>query len=330
MRPTPCPACLVVLAAVLSVTACGGAARAPASPAARDLAAYEAAVQKNRTPANPADVMFMTMMIPHHAQATLFAAWARSHGASPSVQAFCERVVVGQRDEIRTMRTWLADHGAPVPPGTPESADTRTAEMSPMILHMPGMLPAERLEELDAARGRDFDRLFLTYMIPHHQGALTMVNDLFASYGGAQDDFVYKLASDIFADQTTEIARMQSMLAALEADGRHPLSRTHHPDPPVDPCPDPLYDQTHPPTPGARRTALAALLHRRGRSGRRVRHGARPPPCPAAPKPAPMQTPRRPRPTPGWGWPPDGSTPPRRRGTSAWSPTRPPPRASWA
>lgn len=216
MRRTTCPACLAALSATLAVAACGGGTTA-ARPG--DISAYEAAVRANRPPTNQADVMFMTMMIPHHAQATLFAAWAESQGASRAVQAFCERVVVGQRDEIRTMRNWLADHDQPVPPGTPESSDTRVATLDPMIMHMPGMLPAERLRELDAARGPEFDRLFLEYMIPHHQGALTMVNTLFASPGGAQDDYVYKIASDIYADQTIEIQRMQSMLDALEKNG---------------------------------------------------------------------------------------------------------------
>lgn len=213
MRSSACPVHLCALVASLSLAACGGGSARPG-----DIAAYRAAVQRNRAPANPADVQFMTMMIPHHAQAVLFAGWAESHGASRAVQAFCERVVVGQGDEIRAMRTWLADHGQPVPAGTPESADTRTHQ----IMMMPGILSAAQLEEIDAARGREYDRLFLKYMIPHHQGAIMMVDDLFASYGGAQDNFVYKLASDIFADQTTEIERMQLMLDAMNADGGAP------------------------------------------------------------------------------------------------------------
>jgi len=79
---------------------------------------------------------------------------------------------------------------------------------------MPGMLTEEQMKELDAARGPDFDRLFLRDMIQHHQGAVTMVNELFATPGAAQDQSVFKLASDVSADQTTEIARMQKMLAA--------------------------------------------------------------------------------------------------------------------
>ena len=80
---------------------------------------------------------------------------------------------------------------------------------------MDGMLTETQLSELDAARGTEFDRLFLTYMIPHHEGAVMMVDELFASFNGAQDDAVFKLASDISADQTTEIERMQLMLDAM-------------------------------------------------------------------------------------------------------------------
>lgn len=235
MKTSPSPtlgaAALTALVA-LGATACAsgpGQTSAPpsssatvATPDGRGMDAYEAAARRNQNPVNAADVRFMTGMIPHHAQAVLFGAWAESHGASRAVQALCERIVVGQRDEIRTMRTWLADHDQPLPLGTPESADTRRGTMDATMATMPGMLSAERLEELDRARGPAFDSLFLTYMIPHHQGALLMVDELFGTYGGAQDDFVYKLASDIYADQTIEIARMQKMLDALTADGRTP------------------------------------------------------------------------------------------------------------
>jgi uncharacterized protein (DUF305 family) len=83
------------------------------------------------------------------------------------------------------------------------------------MAHMPGMLTDEQMRELDAARGQDFDQLFLTYMIQHHSGAVTMVHELFATDGAAQGDEVFKIASDIQADQTSEIRRMQSMLDAL-------------------------------------------------------------------------------------------------------------------
>lgn len=79
---------------------------------------------------------------------------------------------------------------------------------------MPGMLTDAQLAQLDAARGAEYDKLFLTFMIQHHEGALTMVNDLFASPGAGQDETVFRFASDVFADQTTEISRMQTMLEA--------------------------------------------------------------------------------------------------------------------
>ncbi len=219
MKPSSSPTLLALALVTPALAACGGGPRPEAGPAAGTTAAYEAAARRNRPPVNEADVRFMTGMIPHHAQAVLFAGWAESHGASRAVTAFCERVVVGQRDEIRTMRTWLGDHDQPVPSGDPESADTRVGMHHHLMV---GMLTGDQLDELDAARGPEFDRLFLKYMIPHHQGALMMVDELFASYGGAQDDFVYKVASDIFADQTIEIERMQQMLDAITAGGDAP------------------------------------------------------------------------------------------------------------
>ena len=77
---------------------------------------------------------------------------------------------------------------------------------------MPGLLTADQMAQLDAARGPEFDRLFLTFMIQHHRGAITMVDQLFDTYGAAQNDLVFKIASDIGADQTSEIDRMQTML----------------------------------------------------------------------------------------------------------------------
>jgi uncharacterized protein (DUF305 family) len=80
---------------------------------------------------------------------------------------------------------------------------------------MPGMLTPEQLKELDAARGEEFDKLFLRDMISHHRGAVSMVKDLFGSYGAAQDELVFKFANDVNVDQTTEINRMEKMLAAI-------------------------------------------------------------------------------------------------------------------
>lgn len=157
----------------------------------------------------PADVAFMSGMIYHHTQALLMAGWAPSHGAGADVRTLCERIINAQKDEIRIMSTWLAERHEAVPHPEPEHM-----MMPGMSEHlMPGMLTAEQLAQLDRAHGEDFDQTFLRFMIQHHEGAITMVNDLFAK-GAGEENPVYKIASGVFADQTTEIERMQHMLAA--------------------------------------------------------------------------------------------------------------------
>jgi uncharacterized protein (DUF305 family) len=153
----------------------------------------------------------MTGMIPHHAQAVIMAGWAPTHGARPDVATLCERIVVGQRDEIALMRNWLRDRGLPVPDAT----STRMKMMMNGMEHdmlMPGMLTDEEMAALDHARGPEFDRLFLLGMIKHHQGAIDMVDKLFKSYGAAQDEVIFKFANDVYADQSIEIDRMKQML----------------------------------------------------------------------------------------------------------------------
>jgi uncharacterized protein (DUF305 family) len=162
--------------------------------------------------ANNADVEFMSGMIPHHAQAVLIAGWAPSHGARGDVRILCERIVVAQKDEIKLMQTWLSDRGLPVPAADATHHVMRMNGVEHRML-MPGMLTDAELAQLDKARGPEFDRLFLTFMIKHHEGALKMVDDLFESYGGAQDETVFRLSSDIHADQQAEIERMQLMLS---------------------------------------------------------------------------------------------------------------------
>ena len=171
-----------------------------------------------RQPYSQADVDFMSGMIPHHAQAVLIAGWAASHGARSDVRILCERQVVAQRDEIEFMRNWLRDRGEPVPAANATHHRMKMNGVEHDML-MPGMLTPEELARLDKARGSEWDRLFLQAMIRHHEGAIKMVDDLFASYGALQDDDVYKLASDIYADQSTEIERMQKMLEDVEKRG---------------------------------------------------------------------------------------------------------------
>ena len=163
-----------------------------------------------RAPYSEADIEFMAGMIPHHAQAVLIAGWAGSHGARPDVRVLCERIVVGQRDEIETMRTWLRDRGQVVPEANATHHRMKMNGVEHDML-MPGMLTPEELARLDTARGPEWDRLFLEAMIRHHQGALKMVDDLYGAHGALQDEDVFKFVSDLYADQTTEIERMQKM-----------------------------------------------------------------------------------------------------------------------
>lgn len=176
------------------------------TPAERGLGIYRAY--------SDADIDFMTGMIPHHAQAVVMAGWAPLRGARRDIAILCERILVGQADEIYSMQMWLADRGRPVP----DSKSTRMRMKMNGMEHdmlMPGMLTDEEMAELDKARGNEFDRLFLIGMIKHHQGAIDMVNDLFKGYGAAQDDTIYKFASDVFADQSIEIGVMQKMLESV-------------------------------------------------------------------------------------------------------------------
>jgi uncharacterized protein (DUF305 family) len=176
--------------------------------AATAVASAPVQAQDAKRDYTPADVAFMSGMIYHHAQALLIAGWAPSHGASPDVQTLCARIVRGQTDEIDLLSQWLADRHEPVPHPEPEHMRHGMSEHM-----MPGMLTDAQLAQLDRARGAEFDELFLRLMIQHHEGAITMVNELFGK-GAGEENPVYKIASGVFADQTTEIERMQRMLAA--------------------------------------------------------------------------------------------------------------------
>jgi uncharacterized protein (DUF305 family) len=203
--------------ALIAVTACATTTKqAPSSSPSPSSTPAAARADTGRAAYTPADVQFMSGMIHHHAQAVLIAGWAPTHDASASLRALCERIVVGQRDEIALASRWLRERHQPVPEVDPSHAMMPGMDHGPM---MPGMLTAEQLAQLDRARGPEFDRLFLTFMIQHHQGAITMVNELFAR-GGGEEEIAYRFASDVFADQTTEIDRMQKMLANLLFQGR--------------------------------------------------------------------------------------------------------------
>jgi uncharacterized protein (DUF305 family) len=157
----------------------------------------------------------MSGMIGHHAQAIAMARWAPTHGASASVQRLAERIINAQEDEIVIMQQWLADRLQRVPEANPAGMKVNVGGVEHVHL-MPGMLTEAQMKQLDQARGEEFDRLFLTFMIQHHRGAVEMVNVLFGTYGAGQDETVFKFASDVNVDQSTEIARMEIMVQALK------------------------------------------------------------------------------------------------------------------
>lgn len=151
-----------------------------------------------------ADVRFMQGMIAHHAQAIYMSRMAAGHGANPHLLKFANKIDQSQIAEIRLMQEWLRHNGQ----SAPDTSSWRT-------MQMPGMLTAGQLKQLDASKGTEFDRQFLTLMIQHHNGALRMVSDLFAAPLAAQDVDVSVFANDVQTVQTAEIGAMQQMLAAL-------------------------------------------------------------------------------------------------------------------
>jgi uncharacterized protein (DUF305 family) len=206
-----------VPAAVVMLVSTAAAQVVPPGDAA---AIARARADSARHPYTAADIAFMSGMISHHAQAVVMARWAPTHGASASIRTLCARIINAQQDEIATMQHWLGDRRQPVPEVSPTGMMMDMGGTGHEML-MPGMLTPEQMHELDQAQGPEFDQLFLMFMIQHHRGALSMVKDLFASYGAGQDELTFKLASDINVDQTTEIARMQKMLVALTTSQRN-------------------------------------------------------------------------------------------------------------
>jgi uncharacterized protein (DUF305 family) len=151
-----------------------------------------------------ADVRFMQGMIAHHAQAIYMSRLAAGHEASARLTKFATKIDQSQQAEIRLMQEWLRANGQ----FTPDTSAWRH-------MSMPGMLGDDQLKQLDAAKGTEFDRLFLTFMIQHHEGALKMVNDLFAAPGAGQDIDVSVFANDVQTVQTAEIGTMHQMLNIL-------------------------------------------------------------------------------------------------------------------
>ena len=154
-----------------------------------------------------ADVRFMRGMIPHHGQALDMTALVPTRATTNGFRSMALRMQISQRDEIRLMERWLTEREEDIPP-----PNAHRMMMAGDMALMPGMLSAGQMEQLTSATGQEFERLFLEFMIMHHEGALTMVQTLFNSSGAGQESLIFKFATDVDADQTIEIMRMRRML----------------------------------------------------------------------------------------------------------------------
>jgi uncharacterized protein (DUF305 family) len=203
-------------------SACGSATHSsppivqPGAPGqATQVVGAEQARDLSKVGATPADVKFMQGMIHHHAQAIDMTELLKTRTGSEDMKKLGMRIQVSQTDEIKMMQRWLQAHGQDAP-------DPHAMHMPGMIMPgmdhgpmMAGMLTPEEMVKLAGLKGLEFDRFFLEGMMKHHEGAITMVKELFASPGAAQDSAMYAFASDVVADQQMEIDRMGRMLAAV-------------------------------------------------------------------------------------------------------------------
>jgi len=160
-------------------------------------------------PNSPADVQFMQHMIIHHAQAVEMTALIESHTDNQELRSLGARINRSQSDEIAFMKRWLSARGEPI---SPAMHDMPGMNMSGHQMLMPGMLTAKQMDALKKAKGQQFDRLFLTGMIQHHSGALTMVKELFDTAGAGQDAELFNFATEVDSGQRAEIRIMQAML----------------------------------------------------------------------------------------------------------------------
>lgn len=192
---------------------------APGSPT-RTITA-ERALELARTTYTADDVAFMQHMIVHHGQAVEMVALLETHGDSPRIKLMGRRIALSQEAEIGLMRDWLAARHQPLEMAGMAHAGHAGMDHAAMGHAMPasetplmaGMLSPAQMERLAAARGPDFDRLFLTGMIQHHQGALDMVSDLLEHPDAAQDTLLSDFTTSVVGDQSAEILRMQSLLS---------------------------------------------------------------------------------------------------------------------
>jgi uncharacterized protein (DUF305 family) len=218
--------CLVFLAAqsltcFLSLPVCAQQAESPAPPVVVQPGAPGQPTQKlppstsaTLPPRSPKDVEFMQGMIMHHAQAVEMTALIESHTENKDLRLLGARISKSQTDEIKFMKRWLEARGEPVSPPRPgmPSMVMPGMDMSSHQMLMPGMLTPKQMDTLRKAKGAEFDHLFLTGMIQHHNGALIMVKDLFDTAGAGQDAELFNFTTDVDSGQRAEIRIMQTML----------------------------------------------------------------------------------------------------------------------
>lgn len=210
----------VVVAACAALSACPASLASSRDPVVQPGAPGQAGrvLRADRLPGTggggytEADVRFMQGMIEHHAQALRMTALVGGRAASRELTALAERIEIAQRSEIGLMEGWLRARLEEVP-----SVGRPGHHGGPM----PGMLTEAQFAELERARGAEFDRLFCTYMIHHHTGALRMVERLLAGKGGVEPE-IRRFAAHVDSDQRIEIGRMREMLASMPGDGAHP------------------------------------------------------------------------------------------------------------
>jgi uncharacterized protein (DUF305 family) len=221
------PTCRVAAVAALSFcAACAASPRSPTTSAAPSAparvvstatAALDAKPDSARHGYTAADVRFMHLMVAHHAQALAMTKLIPGHTSRDDMRLLGERIDVSQKGEIAMMQRWLRERGEMVPDASSSDMhrDMAGHDMAGHDMLMPGMLTAAQMDALAKASGADFDRLFLQGMIQHHEGALVMVAQLFASQGAGQEPEIFRFASDVDNDQRIEIARMRAMLGAM-------------------------------------------------------------------------------------------------------------------
>ena len=163
------------------------------------------------------DARFMRDMIPHHQQAVVMAELVGERTNNEEVKEIAGRILTAQADEIVFMTGWLTERGEEVP--SPHDAHQMHTSHD-----MAGMASPEDLERLRGSEGVEFDRLFLTLMIAHHEGALEMVEDLLDQPGAAYDPVLFEFVNDVDKDQSSEIDQMNKMLVALSPDPRANLA----------------------------------------------------------------------------------------------------------